>query len=292
MRVFEPCAGLLAFYDGRADPAANPHGQDWVEFDLVLGVASYALVAGRSAIVYDTHTSPDRGALVRAELERRGVREITVVFSHWHLDHIAGAEAFDDCPIVSTDRTKEHLTRKRHTITSGTELGPPAIDPLVMPTETFSEGTEVIVGELTAELIHVNVHSDDAAVLWLAGEGLLLAGDTLEDTVTFVDDPASLEAHLDGLDRLAALRPERILPAHGDPERIAAGGYGPGFIDAARRYTERLLAAREDESLREMPLAEFMAESLTTGDILLFEAYEIVHRDNLRRVAAHASGAS
>ena len=46
----------------------------------------------------------------------------------------------------------------------------------------------------------------------------------MEDTVTYVDEPESFDAHLAELDRLWRLAPDRILPNHGDPDVIAAGG--------------------------------------------------------------------
>ncbi len=60
----------------------------------------------------------------------------------------------------------------------------------------------------------------------------LLLGDTLEDTVTFITEPDQLHAHAADLQRLAELRPERILPNHGDPDVIAGGGYSDGLIRA------------------------------------------------------------
>jgi cyclase len=285
VRILEPADGILAFYDGRHE-GATLDGANWVEYDLVLGIASYAIIEGSAALVYDAHTSPDRGELVRAELERRGVRDITVVLSHWHLDHIAGAGAFADCEIIATRRMAAHLEENRDAIEGGESLGPPPIAPLVMPTKTFDESLALEIGSRDIELIHVNIHSDDAAVMWLPSERLLFAGDTLEDTVTFVDEPESLEIHLADLDRLAALGPRRILPAHGDPGRIQGGGYGPAFIDATQAYIERLLESREDESLRQMPLSEFVAESIAEGMLVYHEPYETVHRDNVAMVAA------
>jgi glyoxylase-like metal-dependent hydrolase (beta-lactamase superfamily II) len=284
VRVFEPSRGILAFYDGREE-GATLDGANWVEYDLVLGVASYAIVDGESALVYDTHTSPDRGEFVRAELERRGVRELTVALSHWHLDHIAGAGAFSGCEVISTRRTADHLASKREAIEGGTSLGPPPIDPVVMPTKTFAQQLSLTIGARPAELIHFNIHSDDAAVLWLPRERVLLSGDTLEDTVTFVDEPSSLELHLTELARLAALGPARILPAHGDPEVIAQGGYGPGLIDATQAYIRRLIESRRDPSLRELTLREFTARALADGTLRYHPPYETVHRDNLARVA-------
>ena len=42
-------------------------------------------------------------------------------------------------------------------------------------------------------------------MLWHPAQGVLLCGDTLEDTVTYVDEPQSFEAHLENLKRLRAL---------------------------------------------------------------------------------------
>lgn len=285
VRVLEPSAGILAFFDGR-EPGATLEGANWVEYDLALGIASYAVVDGETALVYDTHTSPDRGEFVRAELERRGVRDLTVALSHWHLDHIAGAGAFLDCEVIATERTAEHLDQKRDAIESGTELGPPRIDPVVISTRTFEDRLPLTIGRRQAELVHFEIHSDDAAVLWLPRERIALAGDTLEDTVTYVDEPDDLERHLTELDRLAELGAERILPAHGDPDVVESGGYGPRFIDATRAYIRRLIEARDDASLRDLPLREFAAGGFADRTLVFHEPYETVHRDNIAKVAA------
>ena len=71
-------------------------------------------------------------------------------------------------------------------------------------------------------------------MLWRAEDALLFAGDTMEDTVTYVTEPDELATHVAELERLRALGPRLILPNHGDPDVIAAGGYGPGLIDATQ----------------------------------------------------------
>lgn len=58
--------------------AALADGPNWVDDGaLSLGIASlYALVVRDRAIVYDTHVSPAHGRVIRAELERRGIKKI------------------------------------------------------------------------------------------------------------------------------------------------------------------------------------------------------------------------
>jgi cyclase len=280
MRVLRPAENVFAFYDGRVEGYRYAPERNWVdEGALALGIASYAIVAGDQAVVYDTHVSVEHAELIRRALEAEGVTDFTVVLSHCHLDHIAGTAAFADCEVIGCERTAEQLTEKRAAIEQGTLSGPPAIDPLVLPTRVFADRMHLTVGETEVQLIHTDIHSDDATVAWLPDQRLLLCGDTLEDTVTYISDPDKLETHLANLDELRALGPARILPNHGDPDVIASGGYPPEFIDATQDYLRALL--RSDPALRELPLRDLIAHPLATGALHYFAPYEEVHQENL-----------
>ena len=291
LRVLEPGPGIVAFYDGRVEGYRFDPRPNWVDDGaLGLGIASYAIVDGDEALVHDTGTTFAHGRLIHEELGRRGVTRITVVLSHWHLDHVAGTEAFAGSPVISNERTAEHLRAKRAAIEGGTLEGPPAISPLVMPTRTFAGRETLTVGAMTVELIEANIHSDDQTVLWLPERRLLLCADAMEDTVTYVDEPDQFDVHLRDLERLERLGPIRILPAHGDPDRIAGGGYPPALNDATRSYIRLLQRMPSEPELREVPLRELIASSLDAGTLVYFEPYEAVHRQNVETVLT-ASGA-
>jgi cyclase len=289
MRTLHPADGIVAFYDGRVEGYRFAEELNWVDDGaLGLGIASYAIVDGEEALVYDTHVSVEHARFVREALEAEGVRRFVVVLSHKHLDHIAGTEVFADCEIVATRLTAEALAAAKDAIEAGTQAGPPGIDPLVLPTRTFEDRMTLDVGRRRVELIHVDIHSDDAAVLWLADERVLLAGDTLEDTVTYVSEPGGLDRHLAELDRLSALGPDRILPNHGDPDVIAAGGYPQGLIDATRDYLHVLQRCAAEPELRATPLPELVADAVAAGWLTYYAPYEEVHRENLAAVAPSA----
>jgi cyclase len=286
MRTLRPAEHVYAFYDGR-DGSRFSAQPNWIDAGaLLLGIASYAIVDRDEALVYDTHVSVDRARRIRETLEAEGVRRFTVLLSHWHLDHVAGNASFADCEILAGVRTREHLRRQRAAIEAGTtHEGPPPIDPLIMPTRALDGATHLTVGRLELELLPFEIHSDDATVVWMPNRGLLLAADTLEDTVTYIDEPEHLAVHLAELDRLAALGPRRILPSHGDPERIAMGGYeGDGLIRATQDYVRALLRMRDEPALRELPLRELLAEPLAAGSIVYHRGYEEVHEANVRAV--------
>ena len=288
MRTLRPAENVFAFYEGRGEGERYAEGPNWVDEEIDLGIASYAIVDGEQALIYDTHLSVHHARQIRAELEEAGVRDFTVALSHWHLDHIAGTEAFAGCEVIACARTSELMERNRAAIESGTLSGPPAIDPLVMPSRTFESEMPFTLGSTELELLHVNIHSDDGVPIWVPQQRILLAGDTLEDTVTYVDEPESFEAHLADLDRLEALGAARILPAHGDPEVIASGGYPSGLIGATARYIRTLQRMTGEPELREAPLAELIAADLEAGNLRYHEPYEAIHRQNVERTLKQA----
>jgi cyclase len=291
LRVSKPYPAVYAFYDGRVPGYRFAQEKNWLdEGALSLGIASYAIVSGAEALVYDTHVSVPHAAEIREVLAREaGVTKFTVLLSHWHLDHVAGTAAFADCEILATQRTADHLRRRQPAIETGTYEGPPAISPLVLPTRVFSGSLAFDLGDIRLEFIEANIHSDDAAVIWWPGERLLLAGDTMEDTCTYVMEPDNLPIHLADLERLDALAPARILPNHGDPDMIAAGGYNRGFNRATQQYVRALIRCKADAELREMPLKELIQGPINNGWVTYFEPYEQVHRENLETVCSAGS---
>lgn len=279
LRIHEPYPNIFAYYDGRIlGKRLHSDKPNWLDDGAYsLGVASYAIVSGAEALVYDTHISFDHARAIRSHLSGLGVRRIRVVLSHWHTDHVAGNAGFIDCPILSNTLTRNTLIEKRKVLA---EKDPP-INPVVMPTETFEGETVLQVGDITVRLMQFNIHSADGTVLLLPHLGVLLAGDTLEDSVTYISEPNNTSRHIAELDRLATLDFVRILPNHGDEQVIASGGYPPSLITATRDYLTRLLAHLDDPELETESLESFIAPELAAGTLTYFAPYEAVHSQNI-----------
>lgn len=282
MRILRPAPNVIGFYDGRIG-GLRAHGPDenWLDDGaFALGVCAYAVVDGGEALVYDTHVSLAHARAIRAHLAAaEGARVKYVVLSHWHVDHVAGNAAFADVPILANRLTANLLAAHRGEL----EAEDPPISPLVMPNEIFDEDRTLTVGATTVEVRRLDIHSIDGTVLLLPESGLLLAGDTLEDPITYVSEPERLAAHLRDLARLETWDFARVLPNHGAEEVIAAGGYDRRLVSATRRYVARLLADPVDG-----PLADFIAEDLAAGAVTYFAPYEEVHRRNLALLRGEA----
>jgi glyoxylase-like metal-dependent hydrolase (beta-lactamase superfamily II) len=65
-----------------------------------------------------------------------------------------------------------------------------------MPTLTFEGQMKLYVGDIEVQLRQVNIHSQDSTQLYLPEDKLLLAGDTLEDSLTYMIEIENLATHV------------------------------------------------------------------------------------------------
>lgn len=293
LRISQPYSGIFALYDGRIagyrfDPRPN-----WVdEGGLSLGIASFTLIEGDEAVVYDTGTTPAHGTAIAAHLKGQGVERIRIIYSHWHKDHIAGTAqilaVFPNSPIIANIRTADHLATHKSDLES-TRRWPPII-PLVLPTETFDVELKLTLGTREIELHCFNIHSDDASVMFLPSERILLAGDTVEDPITYVDEPQDFAKHIADLKRLKSLNPSKILPCHGAEPVVASGGYDPSLIDATITYTKWLQSLANTPENADQSVHDVLADHFAANHITWFEPYAGVHASNVQAALGMRDG--
>jgi len=278
---------LTAFYQGRPDEASvEPGPKRWPDLGAIfVGVATYAIHEGDTAIVYDTFTDTGSAKWVRDWLAKAGVRRFMLVNSHWHLDHIGGNAVYTDSPRFATEATRTKLLAKRAAIEAGTEEGPPAIIPLAVPDIGLTSETTVMVGTVRVVLRPEAVHSADGLVIELPDDKILLAGDTLEDTATFVAEPQSIPQQYSNLGAMRHWGFTRILPNHGNPDVIAKGGYSLGLLDMTRAYIRRLVEHSHDIDFQKQTLESFVSDAVKRGDVNVWWAYHEAHANNLAVVA-------
>ena len=289
LRVMPINDHLTAFYQGRPDEASvKPGPKHWPDLGAIFGgVATYAIHQGDTAVVYDTFTDTASAQWVRDYLAKVGVRRFILVNSHWHLDHIGGNAVYADSMRIATEATRQKLTDKRAAIEDGTEEGPPAIKPLLVPNIGIAPGNTVtlMVGTVRVLLHPEAIHSADGLVIELPDDKILLAGDTLEDTATFVAEPQTIPQQYSNLGAMRQWGFTRILPNHGNPQVIAKGGYGLGLIDMTRAYIRRLVEHSHDADFQTQTLESYVGDAVKRGDVSVWWAYHEAHANNLAVVA-------
>jgi glyoxylase-like metal-dependent hydrolase (beta-lactamase superfamily II) len=139
---------------------------------------------------------------VEAAADGTGLVSITVLLTHGHPDHAAGAPAFcqlTGAPVLAAD--------------------PAYGDPL---------GPRVDAGGLVVEVVPTPGHSPDSVSFYLPADDIVLTGDhVLGRGTTVVEHPEGRMAdYLESLERVRALHARALLPGHGpvvdDPESVLA----------------------------------------------------------------------
>ena len=123
--------------------------------------------------------------------------------------------------------------------------------------EDVSEGDVVDVGDTSVTVIATPGHAPDHIALWHVGSRTLFGGDlAIKGTTVYI--PAShhgdLAQYMASLERVIALDPLRLLPAHGEPIEEP--------VDLLRRY---LVHRRE----REQQVLEAVARGINTPEGLV-----------------------
>ncbi|KAF6836474.1 beta-lactamase domain-containing protein [Colletotrichum musicola] len=282
LRILNPYPGIFAYYDGRTGERFHSDQPNWLDDGaFTLGVSTYSIIDGNEAIIFDAHITADHAGAVMRHVQSQGVTKMSVVISHFHNDHIAGTEVFakGGAAIVGNDRTARTVDRNSQRLAAD---DPPIT--AVAPTDLYSGTREMKVGNLAVELHNFQVHTPDGTVLYIPSKQLLFAGDTLEDTATFIAQPRDLPTHQKELQRMAGFQISKILPAHGEPNRIAAGGYNNTFINATLRYIAAMTEDVPQPAAWTMPLSQVVADDVAKGDLIYFAQYEEVHKSNAQSI--------
>lgn len=197
------------------------------------------VIGDDGVMVIDTQATP-----VMAQDVIRRVREVTdkpikyVVMSHYHAVRVLGASAYRAEQVIASRETYELIVERGEAdMKSEIERFPrlfqsvESIPGLTWPTLVFKDEMTVWMGKREVRVLHLGRgHTKGDTVVWLPKEKVLFSGDLVEYGATPYTGDAYLREWPRTLDRLRALKPERLVPGRGDalvtPEQVEAGVRG------------------------------------------------------------------
>ncbi len=183
------------------------------------------IIGDEGVMVIDTQATPYMAGDVL-----RKIREITdkpikfALLSHYHAVRVLGAAAFDPENIISSRLTLE-MIEERGQQDWDSEFGRfprlfqghETIPGLTWPTIVFDEKLTVDLGNRKVEIMHVGKgHTQGDTIAWLPEEKILYAGDLVEYGATPYTGDAHLAEWPATLERLTALKPNKLVPGRGD----------------------------------------------------------------------------
>jgi glyoxylase-like metal-dependent hydrolase (beta-lactamase superfamily II) len=172
------------------------------------------LIPGRTPTLIDAGTG-NAAHLQALEDALGGARLTQVLVTHAHTDHASGAPAI-------ASRMPQVRFRKM--------LWPERDAKWPVPYESLTDRQEIEAGDTRLITVHTPGHAPDHLSFWHEETRTLFCGDlAVKGTTVWI--PANLQgdlaAYLASLERVLALDPERLLPAHGrvidDPQKVLRG---------------------------------------------------------------------
>jgi ribonuclease/clavin/mitogillin len=166
---------------------------------------SYLVGRGRFWVVEPASPWEDEQRALDALVRRRVAAGETLagaIVTHHHGDHAGGARAFCEAhgvPLYGHAETRRLLAG------------------VADVTHLLAEG-DVLDGDV--RVLHTPGHAPGHLCLWSPGAGWMIVGDMVASVGTILIDPdqeGDMAVYLAELDRLTALGPSRLLPAHGEP---------------------------------------------------------------------------
>ena len=183
---------------------------------------STVLGAGAGALCVDLQARPSLAARLLDEVRDRLGPLGSTVLTHAHADHMLGAAAFDDVPLIAQRAAAEAISERgederallRSVMTEHAEELEGAVLP--NPKRIVEDSYTVQLDDRDVRLIAVGpAHTPGDLVAFDTASGVLVAGDLVFNGYFPVFRDASCAGWLDALERLIDLAPSHVVPGHG-----------------------------------------------------------------------------
>lgn len=235
------------------------------------GNNTYLLTGTRAgAVLIDAGQGrPAHLDLLGSHLRQQRVRLAQVLVTHAHSDHALGAATIRDA--------HPHVTFHKMVWPGQDERFP-------VDWQALDDGARIDLGGDSLEALHTPGHSPDHLAFWHERSGTLFAGDLVmaAGSVMIPSRGGDLGEYLRSIERIRALQPARLLPAHGpaihEPERFLRR-----YLEHRRTREAQVLTALAAGPLTVQAVTESIYHGLNPA--LMPAAHETVraHLEKLRR---------
>ena len=199
-------------------------------------------------VLVDAGMGPAGPALLEAIRKVSDAPLHTLIYTHGHVDHVAGAWALVEDGVGPKhviahekvpDRFRRYIRLRgslARYMSQPLEQFPSSERDYVWPTQTFQQSLELVIGGEHFILRHHPSETDDQLIVWVPARGALASADMYQGFLPNVGNGKRVQRYVEewsgALREMAALEPALLLPGH-----------GPALTDAATIENNLVLLA-------------------------------------------------
>jgi glyoxylase-like metal-dependent hydrolase (beta-lactamase superfamily II) len=184
------------------------------------------IVGDRTTLIVDAGMGPRNGQVVVRELVKINKNaQLYLTTTHFHPEHVTGAQAFPDNTIVLRAKVQqEEVVQKQPEFIANFSRRTPEIKALLQdvkpraPDIVFEHELKLDLGGVTARLFWLGAaHTRGDTFIYVEEDKVLFAGDVVLDRFFPIipDADASAKNWLVILNQLQDLQPQKVVPGHG-----------------------------------------------------------------------------
>ena len=222
------------------------------------------IVGSRATLVVDTGLGRKNGETVLREVNKVSKNtEVYVVSTHFHAEHALGESAFPAAKVIRV-RAQQRDMDEFGITPNFAGRSPVAAD--LLKDAAYRKADEFFDTEKILDLGGVRVrlmwhgaatHTNGDTLIFIEGDGVLFAGDIIMNRryLAFNAASSSVQAWINTIEKVAPLRPSRVVPSHGE--------MGDGALVQQNLTYLRDLQTRAAALKREGKTADEASQSIT-----------------------------
>lgn len=194
------------------------------------GVPNVGIIVGsRATMVVDTGMGPRNGEAIVREMNKVSKNtDVYVATSHYHPEHTLGTAAFKGAKVVMPRIQQQDMQELGKAIqdmfASRSPLNAELLNGVPYPAVDilFDREHRIDLGDVNVRLFTrgpTPLHTRGDTMIFVEEDRVLFTGDVVMSRrflAASANPPASIKLWLSTLDELTALRPVKVVPAHGD----------------------------------------------------------------------------
>lgn len=179
-------------------------------FDELKDYLTNVFVIEKNNRVYIIDTFCGDGYM-RPILKSLGNKEIVVINTHFHWDHVLGNCCFDGCKIISHEKCRKLLDECWESHLNQNEKYVLGAANKKLPNMTFD--SEIYFEDDEIEIFYSPGHSEDSISIYDGQEEILYVGDNLEKPIIYLQSN-DIEAYIKTLEKYLEYNSKKIMAAH------------------------------------------------------------------------------